>query len=153
MYACGLRISEAYSLEVSGIDKTNMVLRIIGKGNKERIVPLPQPTLLYLRDIWKIHRHPKFVFPNMDGSNHLSQGVLHKTFVSVAVKSKIHPRPTPHSLRHSYATRLLENNVDIRVVQILLGHSSIQSTTVYTHMTVPIQQNLRDILNPIMTNL
>lgn len=153
MYACGLRISEASSLEIPSVNSTDMVLRIIGKGNKERRVPLPEPILLILRDLWKIHRHPRWLFPNQSGSNHLSKSVLYSSFTDAAIKTRIRPRPTSHALRHSFATRLLENGVDIRIVQILLGHANIKSTTIYTHLTEPTRITLRRTLDDIMNGL
>ena len=153
MYACGLRISEAATLEISAIDSTNMVLHIIGKGDKERRVPLPMPVLLTLRELWKTHRHSRWIFPNKTGGNHVSISVLYRSFTDAAFKSRIRPRPTSHTLRHSFATRLLENGVDIRIVQLILGHSSIKSTTIYTHLTEPTRLTLRNMLNNIMADL
>lgn len=153
MYACGLRISEASTLEVSSVDSASMVLRIIGKGDKERRVPLPEPILLTLRELWKQHRHPRWLFPNLKGTNHLSKSVLYSSFTDAAIKAKIRPRPTSHALRHSFATRLLENGVDIRIVQILLGHANIKSTTIYTHLTEPTRITLRRKLDDIMNGL
>lgn len=153
MYACGLRISEAATLEVTAIDSTRMVLRIIGKGNKERLVPLPNPILSNLRELWKTHRHPRWVFPNRSKTNHLTTSTLYRCFVDAAIKTKIRPRPTPHSLRHSFATRLLENDVDIRIVQILMGHANIKSTMLYTHLTEPTRTALRGKLDNIMSGL
>jgi integrase/recombinase XerD len=137
MYACGLRISEATRLEISAIDRANLVLRIVGKGNKERLVPLPQPVLDELSHLWLSHHNPRWRFPNRHGDAPLSTQVLSDTFAAAVVAAGIRRGVTPHALRHSYATRLIENGVDIRVVQILLGHASIASTVIYTHLTTP----------------
>ena len=81
MYACGLRISEATTLEVSAIDRANQVLRIVGKGDKERLVPLPQPVLDELGRLWRTHRNPRWLFPNHSGDAPLNNRVLSRTFV------------------------------------------------------------------------
>jgi integrase/recombinase XerD len=131
MYACGLRISEAATLEIGAIDSANLRLRIIGKGDRERLVPLPQPVLDGLRALWKTHRDPRWLFPNHFGANSANQQVLRRTFQDAARAAGITRRVTPHALRHSYATRLLESGVDTRVVQILLGHVHIATTAIY----------------------
>jgi site-specific recombinase XerD len=153
MYACGLRISEAATLQVGAIDSANLLVRIIGKGDKERRVPLPQPTLHDLRKLWRTHRHPRWLFPNRGGTNTLNQQVLGRTFKAAVRRAGITRRVTPHALRHSYATRLLESGVDTRVVQILLGHVHIATTAIYTHLTEPTRVSLRGILDGLMTGL
>jgi integrase/recombinase XerD len=153
MYACGLRISEASRLQVSAIDTANLLLRIIGKGNKERRVPLPQPMLSALRSLWRTHHHPCWLFPNRAGTNALNQQVLSRSFKSAARAAAITRRVTPHALRHSYATRLLEAGVDTRVVQILLGHVNIATTAIYTHLTEPTHVMLREVLDKAMSGL
>jgi integrase/recombinase XerD len=153
MYACGLRISEAATLQVGAIDSANLLVRIIGKGDKERRVPLPQPTLHDLRKLWRTHRHPRWLFPNRGGTNTLNQQVLGRTFKAAVRRAGITRRVTPHALRHSYATRLLESGVDTRVVQILLGHVNIATTAIYTHLTEPTRVLLRDVLDKVMSGL
>ena len=128
-----MRISEATSLEISAIDRANHVLRIVGKGNKERLVPLPQPVLDELGRLWRTHHNRRWLFPNHSGNAPLNNRVLSRTFAAAAVAAGIHHRVTPHTLRHSYATRLIENGVDIRIVQILLGHANIATTRIYDH--------------------
>lgn len=153
MYACGLRIGEAATLEVGAIDKANQLLRVIGKGNTERLVPLPQPVLDDLRKVWKTHHNPRWLFPNRDGTKPVDRGVLLRTFAQVAQDAGLKGTATSHTLRHSYATRLMESGVDTRVVQILLGHASIATTTIYTHLTEPTRAKLRAILDPLMAGL
>jgi site-specific recombinase XerD len=153
MYACGLRITEAASLEVGAI--ANGLVRVIGKGNKERQVPLPQPVHQGLRAMWKEHRNRRWLFPNRDGTGPVSTGVLVRTFAVAAQAANLpgQRRATPHTLRHSYATRLLEKKVDTRVVQILLGHENIATTAIYTHLTEPTRASLRTLLDKLMVGL
>lgn len=153
MYACGLRISEAQHVTVQTIDGTNGTLRIIGKGNKERLVPLPTPMLNRLRTVWKTHRHPTLIFPNHSGELPVSTCVLYRTFHEALKAAGLPITFTPHILRHSYATRLMENKVDTRVVQILLGHASITSTAIYTHLTEPTRKSLHTLLDNVMADL
>jgi integrase/recombinase XerD len=153
MYACGLRISEATTLEISAVDRANRVLRVVGKGNKERLVPLPQPILDELGQLWRTHHNRRWLFPNRRGEAPIGRRVLSHTFAATAARAGIRQGITPHALRHSYATRLIENGVDIRVVQILLGHASITSTAIYTHLTTPTRASLHSLLDRLMTGL
>lgn len=152
MYACGLRISEAVCLQPSHIDKHQRTLRIIGKGNKQRLVPLPQSVLATLRESWKTHRNRNWVFAGNAEGPHLLVRTLRETFHAACQDAGIEDF-TPHSLRHAYATRLLEKGVELRVVQILLGHANIHTTEVYTHLTEPIRQQLRGLLDSTMAGL
>ena len=153
MYACGLRIMEASTLEVSAIDRARMVLRIIGKGDKERLVPLAQPVLDQLVALWRTHRNPKWLFPKQSGTGPIPCSALFRSFTAAVIEVGLPRRPTPHTLRHSYATRLLENGVDTRVVQLLLGHANIATTALYTHLTEPTRASLRTLLDKIMASL
>jgi len=152
IYACGLRAEEATALKVGAIDGINLQVRIIGKGNKERIVPLPRPVLEDLRKLWKTHKNPQWLFPNKAGTGPIGRGALNRAFSAAARAAGI-TRGTLRCLRHSYATRLIECSVDIRVVQILLGHGNIATTAIYTHLTEPTRASLRRILDRLMTNL
>ena len=153
MYACGLRITEAATLEVTAIDGIIGFIRVIGKGNKERQVPLPQPVLAELRSLWKTHRDKRWLFPSPRQEGPISRYALWLTFKQAVRAAGITRRITPHSLWHSYATRLLESGVDIRVVQILLGHARIGTTAIYTHLTEPTRASLKRILDKLMTGL
>lgn len=153
MYACGLRIGEAVSIEIADIDGDNAMLSIIGKGDKQRRVPMPLPVLQDLRALWRRHRNPLWLFPNKKGDMHLDASVLTQTFRMAADEARLPSASTPHTLRHSYATRLLETGVDLRVVQILLGHADISSTAIYTHLTEPTRASLRRTLDGLMTGL
>ena len=153
MYACGLRISEAATLEVTAIDGVNGLIRVIGKGNKERCVPLPAPVLAELRRLWKTHRHQRWLCPSPTGTGPITRSALGQTFRKVLAETSIKARVTPHTLRHSYATRLLEAGVELRIVQILLGHASIGTTALYTHLTEPTRAGLKTILDRVMAGL
>lgn len=157
IYACGLRISEAATLSVTAIDKTSGLLRVVGKGNKERLVPVPRPVHESLRRMWQAadHRDRHWLFPNSWRTGPVTTNVLVRTFAD-AVKAANLPggrRATPHTLRHAYATRLFEKKVDTRVVQVLLGHENIATTTIYTHLTEPTRASLRKLLDKVMSGL
>jgi integrase/recombinase XerD len=153
MYACGLRISEAATLEVTAIDGANGLIRVVGKGNKERCVPLPAPVLTELRTLWKTHRDKRWLCPSPTGKGPITRYALGQTFRKVLRETDIKARVTPHTLRHSYATRLLESGVELRIVQILLGHASIGTTALYTHLTEPTRAGLKRILDKLMDGL
>src|SRR5262249_41020347 len=111
--------------------KRQRLARVIGKGDKERRVPLPESMLAELRRLWPTHRNKQWLCPDRNGTGPVSKNALWRTF-RLCVRAAGITRPvSPHSLRHSYATRLLESGVDTRVVQILLGHVNIATTAVY----------------------
>jgi integrase/recombinase XerD len=153
MYACGLRISEAAILEVTAIDGKNSLIRVVGKGNKERCVPLPAPVLAELRRLWTSHRDKRWLCPSPTGNGPITCSALWRTFKKVRAEAGITTHVTPHSLRHSYATRLLESGVELRIVQILLGHASIGTTALYTHLTEPTRASLKTLLDKMMAGL
>ena len=152
MYACGLRISEAVSLRPEQVHGGAGVLRIIGKGNKERVLPLPASLLLAMRAAWKTHRNRQWVFAIAQEGNHVSPRSVRGALDEVCVQQGVSD-VTPHSLRHGFATRLLERGVDVRVVQILLGHASIKSTEIYTHLTEPLRQQVSAKLEELADGL
>lgn len=162
IYCCGLRIQEGTHLQVSDIDSHRMVIHVHrGKGAKDRYVPLPVPTLMLLRHFWATHRNPVWIFPAPGrGGTSMStastpmplcsiQDVFHKALLESKVNKKAHV----HSLRHSYATHLLEEGVTLQAIQAYLGHSDIKTTTVYTHLTPAIEQDAQAAINRIMANL
>jgi site-specific recombinase XerD len=130
-----------------------MMVRVIGKGNKERMLPLPEALLVALRKFWLTHRHPHWLFPNRKGTAPLSESSLRKAFKQARDSLGINQNITTHSLRHGFATHLLENGVDIRIVQILLGHANLSSTQIYTHLTKPMCQTLRHQMNGMFAGL
>ena len=158
MYACGLRIEEAVGLPVEAIDSTAMGVRVMGKGARERIVPLPTPLLEPMRAFWKTHRNRQWLFPSKRGAGPMTSKAARVAFDNArdaaGFGGRSTPRAfTPHVLRHSYATRLLEDGADVRVAQALLGHASIRSTQVYTHLTEPLRRDARDRVDRLFRGL
>ncbi len=151
MYSCGLRLGEAIKIQISHIDKPTSILTVIGKYNRQRLVPIPPTTLQALRNLWKTHKNKRYLFPNRYGKTHASECSVRIAFNYACVAAGIKD-VTPHVLRHSFATRLLEQGVDTRVVQMLLGHASIRSTQVYTHLTTPIQCQVRKAVEKLITS-
>jgi site-specific recombinase XerD len=136
-YGAGLRVSEAVALKISDIDSKRMVLRVEqGKGRKDRYVPLSERLLKVLR-IWYRQRRPpaEWLFPGWRSGQHISQTSLQTACREAALRARISKRVTIHTLRHSFATHLLENGTDIRIIQVLLGHSRIDTTAHYTAVT------------------
>jgi integrase/recombinase XerD len=109
-----------------------------GSGDLIPLMPLPQPVLDELGHLWLTHHNRRWLFPNHFSDAPLNSRVLSRTFAAAAGATGVQRGVTPHALRHSYATRLIENGVDTRIVQILLGHASIATTAIYTHLTTPI---------------
>lgn len=154
VYSCGLRISEAIHLKVASVDSSRMLLLIDGKGNKQRYVPLPQATLHLLREHWTRHRHPQWLFPATRTQNGLLLPATLAQALSGATKAAgIHKAVHPHTLRHSYATHLLEAGINLRIIQENLGHRSARSTQIYTHLTEEVRAVLTDPLNQLMEGL
>ncbi len=158
----GLRIGEGVNLKVGDIDATNK--RVIirkGKGNKDRLVPLPDATLHALRLFWSIHRHEKFIFPSRKHGRkhaHRAQTPIERggiqTAISQVVKGLgIKKKISCHSLRHSFATHMLEAGVDLQEVQKTLGHASILTTSRYTHLTTKRSNNSRKAMNALVDKI
>lgn len=145
-YAYGLRTGETIKLPVTAVDSKQMALHLIGKGNKERVLPLTESILEMLREVWKTHRSKQWLFPSRRIVTHLCYQTARNAFLKARSECGFDDKFRPHSLRHSFATHLLERGIDIRIIQILLGHSSIQSTEIYTHLSKPLQENLRQLL-------
>ena len=126
-----------------------MLVRVVGKRNRERVVPLPGALLVRLRDYWMMHRSRQWLFPASQGSGHIDRKQLGRAFRSARSRAGLGAEITPHCLRHSYATHLLESGVGVGTVQILLGHASLRSTLLYTHMTEAMRRQLHDKCNEI----
>ena len=146
MYGCGLRIGEAVAVTVKDIDAERMVIRVVGKGNKERLAPLSRALLEDLRRMWSAHRHAQWLFANKGGSDHVVEGDLYKIFAQIRHEQGLGDAVKPHSLRHSFATRLMEQGVPVETVRILLGHASIKTTQTYLHLTVPIRRQVNEVV-------
>lgn len=138
MYATGMRVSEIVDLQLMQLNLNQGTVRILGKGSKERLVPIGEYAADYLLEYLKFHRSgllknkkSNFVFLSNRGQNMTRQTFWHSV-KKYAKKCGIHPLPSPHMLRHSFATHLLNNGADLRVVQMLLGHSNISTTQIYT---------------------
>jgi integrase/recombinase XerD len=162
IYSCGLRLGEGLRLEVRDIDAERRLIHIRGgKGNQDRYVPLPQRTLLLLREQWKAHRHPTLLFPAKGHSGlgartatePLCRSTLQRAFRLALKASGIKKEAHVHTLRHSYATHLLEQGENLRQIQVNLGHKSPVATVVYTHLTSLCQTQHQKRLDEFMGNL
>ena len=162
IYSCGLRLGEGTRLKVSDIDSGRKLIHVRGgKGNKDRYVPLPQSTLQILRTFWRTHRNPVWIFPAPEQGcvmSPVASRPLHPSGVQVAfrkslVASGLHKKAGVHTLRHSWATHLLEANVNLRLIQIWLGHSSPSTTALYTHLTASSTQAATKIIDALMDGL
>ena len=163
VYACGLRLQEALHLEVSDIDADRMMVHVHrGKGAKDRFVPLPRVTLAALRQHWSSHRNPKLLFPAWGHDSRSAatavtpmaissvQGAFRAAKEQAGITKKA---VSVHTLRHSYATHLLEAGVNLRTIQQYLGHSSLETTMVYLHLTTKGQEDAVAHINALMGDL
>ena len=162
IYACGLRLGEGVGLQIAEIDSDRLQLHIRhGKGGKDRYVPLPERTLAMLRQYWKIHRHPVWIFPaptridipRAKATRAMNVSGVHGAFRAAVLESGIHKPATVHTLRHSWATHMLEAGVNLRVIQSCLGHSSIKTTTIYTHLTRKAEVSARAVINQVLDQM
>lgn len=152
-YGAGLRVSEVVGLKVTDVDSLRMTLRVEqGKGSKDRYAMLSPVLLQRLRTWWRVgHAQGKmlpggWLFPGMTLTNHWSARQLNRAVHAAAQTAGINKRVSPHTLRHSFATHLLERKVDIRVIQVLLGHKKLETTAVYTHVATDL---LREVIGPL----
>lgn len=153
IYSCGLRVSEAARLRVEDIDGGRRLLWVRdSKGGKDRSIPLSEPTLEQLRKFWRKTRTKDWLFPGRNGE-HINIAAVQHAFKAALLESGINKKASVHSLRHSFATHLLECGVDIRIIQRILGHGSITTTCIYTHLTDKITDHLSNTLNHLMTDL
>lgn len=140
LYGTGLRISELLSLTINDIDTINCTIRCIGKGNKERIVPINDYVIKALNSYLEVrpallkNKKTKELFLNSRGEK-LSREGFFKELKKILLKKGLNPNVSPHTLRHSFATHLLEYGADLRVIQEMLGHSDVSTTRIYTHIT------------------
>jgi len=162
IYSCGLRLQEGTHLQVADIDSARLMIHVRhGKGAKDRYVPLPHRTLELLRQYWVTHRNPVLLFP-AKGRDHIdlaqatepiSKSSVQDAFHAALKDSGNHKRASVHTLRHSWATHLLEAGVNLRLIQEWLGHSSPATTSVYTHLTMKAEQLGAQAINQLMSDL
>ena len=163
IYSCGLRLQEGVHLQVADIDSARMLVHVHrGKGAKDRFVPLPQHTLDLLRGYWAAHRNPTWIFPTTRPADVFSLAAatrsmevssVQRALKAAVVESGLHKPATVHTLRHSYATHLLEAGVNLRIIQAYLGHRSPTSTAIYTHLTRKVEDRATKAINRVMDNL
>jgi len=163
VYSCGLRLQEGLYLQVSDIDSNRMMIHVHrGKGAKDRYVPLPQSTLHLLRRYWLTHRHPDLLFPALgrngkganEAQNPMAKSSVQGAFRSAKFAAGIHKKGVAiHTLRHSYATHLLEAGVNLRVIQRYMGHAQLETTMLYLHLTPKGQEDACQLINHVMEGL
>src|SRR5712692_7232143 len=146
-YGAGLRVSEVVALKVSDIDSKRMVIRIEqGKGHKDRYVMLSPHLLELLRAWYKAARPQGWLFPGLNPVRPMTTRQLTRACYAAAHMAEIGKRVSPHTLRHSFATHLLEQNIDIRVIQVLLGHVKLDTTALYTRVAT---KTIREVMSPL----
>ena len=147
IYACGLRATEGTHIQVSDIDGKRQMLHVHGKRGKDRYVPIPGAALELLRQHWRTHRSPHWLFPSpyrhggQQGTERqcVSRETIWGTFHAALEATGIRKKACVHTLRHSYATHLLEDGVSLRLIQAFLGHKSLKTTAIYTHLTEKVR--------------
>lgn len=146
-YAAGLRLSEVARLRVADIDSARLVIAVRqGKGRKDRYVTLSGELLQVLRDYWRAARPADWMFPGRNPQQPVSSMTLQRACRRAAARARLTKKITPHTLRHSYATHLYESGVDLRTLQVLLGHSSLRTTAIYTRVSPTRLQSLPSLL-------
>ena len=163
IYACGLRLLEGAHLKPAQIDGQRMHVHVHGKGGHDRYVPLPDATLVMLRDFWRTHRSPERLFPAptrrglehalAHGGGPVERSSLQSAFKRAVRASGVKKAAHVHTLRHAYATHLLEDGVNLRIIQAALGHASPKTTAVYTHLTQEVRQAALGPINRLMEGL
>ena len=156
-YAGGLRSCEVVRLKPSDIDSKRMLIHVLGKGNKERFVMLPETLLFALRDYWKWNKGEDkslWLFPGgKDYSQPYSRSSLRRVFGAAKKRAGIAKPGGVHILRHCFATHLLELGTDLRIIQLLLGHSVISSTEIYTHLRAQFAAQIKNPLDNIASQI
>ena len=146
IYSCGLRVSECLNLKVNDIDSDRMLIKIVqSKGAKDRYIPASGKLLKLLREYWTAYKPLEFLFSGQKSPKYSAKSI--QTIVKRAAKNaRIKKKVTPHTLRHSFATHLLEQGADIRIIQEILGHKDIRTTQIYTHIS---SANIQSVKNPL----
>jgi len=153
IYGCGLRLLEGVRVQVRDIDSGRMLLHVRGgKGNKDRYVPLPEEVLGQLRQHWCGHRHPVWLFPGrgLSVQGPMDKSGVQRAFRAALQESGINKAASVHTLRHSYATHLLEAGVNLRQIQRYLGHGSLATTALYTHVTAQTEVKAVEVIQHLM---
>lgn len=154
IYACGLRVSEGVSLSVNDIDGARHLIKVRGgKGRKDRYVPIPESLLEELRDYWRTYRPTSFLFYSIDKNKRIRRATIQKTFKLVLKEVGIKKQASVHTLRHSYATHLLEGGVSIRTIQEILGHNSLETTVIYAHLSEKTKSRAMPVVDDLMSSL
>ena len=162
IYACGLRLGEACRMEVGDIDRERGLVHVRGgKGSKDRYVPLPATILPLLEECWRSHRNAKWLFPCVERGGRMGRlnsrsvpiGTIQQVFRAALLESGVTKKVSVHSLRHAYATHLLEAHVDLRQIQAWLGHSSPSTTAIYAHLTAQATQQNASVVAELMSDL
>ena len=147
LYSSGLRRGELLNLKINDIDSKRMVIKVnCAKGNKDRVTVLSSSILSDLRNYYKDYKPKEFLFEGQNRQKYSGTSIL-KIVSKSAEKAGINKKVTPHMLRHSFATHLLENGTDIRHIQLLLGHSSTKTPEIYTHVTNKSFKDIKDLLS------
>ncbi|MGB2823968.1 MAG: site-specific tyrosine recombinase/integron integrase [Phycisphaerae bacterium] len=147
MYGAGLRITEACALSVGDIDSERMVIHVRnGKGRKDRYVMLPQMVLSLLRKYWRMAKPKDYLFPGMKQGRHITPQNIRREFHKARRRAGLPSRYHPHTLRHSFATHLVDAGVDLEVVQALLGHTCISTTSIYARTST---KRIREVKSPL----
>src|ERR1700722_660454 len=153
IYSCGLRVSELCGLRVDDVDWSEQIVRVRGKGKKERLVPIGKPALMAIQDYWNTFKQPPggaspIFFAETKKRAPLAPVQLARRLKQFLAIAGLDPGLTPHKLRHSYATHLLDAGADLRSVQELLGHAHLVTTQVYTHVTTERLKKAYDAAHP-----
>lgn len=154
LYGAGLRISEALALELGDVDSERMVIGVRhGKGDRDRQVALSPVLLDALRVYWRAYQPSLYLFPGRDPQRPLGNSVIQRAIKAARQRAGISKHATPHALRHSYATHLMEAGTDLRTIQILLGHRSLKTTAIYTHVATERVRTTRSPLDALSEEL
>ena len=163
IYACGLRLTEGLQLRPADVDGARLLLHVRGKGNRDRNVPLAPETLSMLREHWRTHRSAEWLFPapTRHGLKHslvhnggpVTRSSVQSAFARAVKKGRVREAAHVHTLRHSFATHLLEDGVNLRIIQAILGHSSPKTTAIYTHLTEEVRKATAGPLSRLMKDL
>ena len=148
LYATGLRVSEALALQLHDIDSERMLIRVRqGKGGKDRYIPLSETLLEQLRHYWRTYHPACWLFPGVDPDLALTTGTVQKVCTKAAQKAELSKKVTPHTFRHTFATHLLEAGTNLKTIQVMLGHRTLNTTSIYLHVAAQAPGQSRDALD------